>query len=105
MQRRNVVFYGASAGLIIGLVTMLLLDTIVRLPPSGVASTLLRAIHFPVLWLAGVLSNWFPGMGDGAVILMLFLLLLYWVAIGMLAACLYLLFRGRQVGDASSPEK
>lgn len=95
MQSRNVVFYGASAGLIIGLVIMLLLDAIMRLPPTGIASILLKAIHFPVLLLAYVLAEWFQ-MGGGGLILMLFLLLLYWMAIGILAACLFLFFRGHQ---------
>jgi hypothetical protein len=96
MQSRKVVFYGVSAGLVIGLVTMLLLDTIVRLPRSGVANTLFRVIHFPVLWFVDVLVDWFPRMGDGAGILMLFLLLFYWMTIGTSAAGLYLLFRGHK---------
>ena len=96
MRHSRLIIYGALGGLAVGVATMLLVGIIEGLPPDGITSTLIRAVHLPEGWLADALIDWlFPGNADLGLVIWFVLHPLYWAAIGAALASIYALIRRR----------
>ncbi len=97
MRVRKIVLCGALGGLLFGLITMLLLGFIERLPQDGIVSILFRGVHAPEGWLGVFLTDWwFPGQADMGILVWFFLHPLYWAVIGTVVASVFVIVKRRR---------